>query len=81
LFAGHEWTSAIQQSKTPTTLPGQHDFYAYRLTSRLDLSNFFSTLSSSPLFPNSRIQVHGCGVGHKNTPQFRDGFYCLDIDC
>ena len=29
LFAGYEWTSAIQQSKTPTTLPGQHGFYAY----------------------------------------------------
>lgn len=59
LFAGHEWTGAVQQAKTPTTLPGQHGFYAYRLTSRLDLSYFYSTLSSSALFPNSRIQAHG----------------------
>ena len=59
LFAGHEWTSTVQQAKKPTTLPGQHGFYAYRLTSRLDLSYFYSTLSTSPLFPNSRIQVHG----------------------
>lgn len=59
LFAGHEWTGAVQRSPTPTVLPGQHGFYAYRLASRLDLNYFCSTLSTSALFPNSRIQVHG----------------------
>jgi hypothetical protein len=59
LFAGHEWTANIQRADKPTTLPGQHGFYAYRLTSRLDMSFFYSTLSTSALFPNSRIQVHG----------------------
>ena len=59
LFAGHEWTASVQKASKPTTLPGEHGFYAYRLSSRLDMSYFHSSLSTSALFPNARIQVHG----------------------
>jgi hypothetical protein len=59
LFAGHEWTRAVQQAKRPTTLPGEHGFYAYKLTSRLDISEFQSTLTRRALFPDARIQIHG----------------------
>lgn len=59
LFADHEWTGTIQQAEKPTTLPGEHGFYAYRLSSRLSISDFYSTLFTSALFPGARIQVHG----------------------
>ncbi|MFH1639444.1 MAG: hypothetical protein ABIB93_03915 [Chloroflexota bacterium] len=59
LMFNHEWKEAVQKTVKPTTLPGQHGFYAYRLTSRLNISDFYSTLSTSTLYPDARIQVHG----------------------
>ncbi|MFH0846699.1 MAG: hypothetical protein V1894_01390 [Chloroflexota bacterium] len=59
LMVEHEWTQAVEKGEKPTTLPGQHGFYAYRLTGELNASDFRSTLTRSALFPTTRIQVHG----------------------
>ncbi len=59
LMVGHEWTRAIQKTEKPTTLPGRHGFYAYKLSPQLDINDFYSTLATSRLFPNARILVHG----------------------
>ncbi len=59
LFAEQEWKGPVQQTATPTSLPGDHGFYAYRLTSRIPFREFYSSLSRSALYPATRIQVHG----------------------
>jgi len=69
LFAGHEWTGANPAVENATTLPGPAWLLRLPADTRLDLSYFYSTLSSSALFPNSRHPGarprRASGTGHR----------------